>query len=169
MGKLISLEGTLKWSKVFEHNREMEGYEGRAKEFNGIYEVTIGLDDEQFGILQESGCTKEGKVEDGLTWVTFERKHEMYRKKDNTLIEEWTGAPSVKDGTGETDENGKYPEWVSTEEEPRLIGNGSKGIVVVDITVDPRKKSIVYSRLEQVLVTELVEYEGGSIDDKLPF
>ncbi len=173
MTKIYEIEGPIKWAKVFEHNRDLEGYEGEAKEYGGLYTVDVVLDDEAMQIFQDSGSKLEPKEDsEGDTVVKFKRKHEVRRKDTNELIEAFCGAPRVANGMDgqEPDKDGKYPDWISTEENPDLLGNGSRARVAFSVTPDKRKKSIVYTRLEGLLVLEQVEYdEEENGQGKLPF
>jgi hypothetical protein len=154
--EMVVLEAELHWCKVFEHNRDMDGYEGAAREFDGEYSVTAKLDEENLEKLEASKSMKaanardKGPDENGLFTVKFTRKH-MDRF-------EWaSGAPKV---TTDTDEP-----WDGT----TLIGNGSKGLVTVAV-YSTRRPSIFGTRLEKVQVTDLEVLPGvDTVDDEIPF
>ncbi len=163
MTKIVTLEGQFQWAKVFPDNRDMKGYDDEYVACDGAYVLDVLLDDVQLGILQDSGSKIEG-VEDeetGLRRVKFKRKHKVMNSKTGEVIEAFSGPPRVVDNEG--------VEWTHSEDEPKLIGNGSKGRVSVSVTPDKRKKSIVYTRLEGLQVFELEEFTGGDAAPQLPF
>lgn len=149
------------YPKLFPDNRDMEGFEGKFVDCNGAYTIQVLLDDDQYQKLQESGSKLEGRVDDetGKRMVQFTRKHEI-RNKDNEIVEAWSGPPVVKDAEGN--------EWVHSEEEPNLIGNGSLVNVAFTATQSKQKKSIVFTRLEAVQVLELQPYDAEG-KAELPF
>lgn len=161
--KMITLTGEARWAKVFEDNREMKGYEDAYVPYNGMYEISLLLDDAELQKLRDSGSKLEG-VEDeetGLREVKFKRKHEVRNSKTNEIIEEFCGAPVVKDADGNL--------WEHSEDEPNYIGNGSTVEVAITVTPDRKRKSIVYTRLEGLKVHELVEYSSDGAQPELPF
>lgn len=162
MADFIYLEGEAYYPKVFEHNRDMEGFEGVYKGCNGAYTIDLVIDDAEFHKLQEAGSKIEGKEhEDGGRKVKFKRANEV-RNKDGEIIEDFSGPPQV------TDEEGNP--WVSTEDEPKLIGNGSRVIVALSVTPSKKRKAIVYTRLEGVKVVDHVEPGNGEgAERRLPF
>ena len=160
--KIVQLEGKAYWAKVFPDNREMKGYEGVYESCNGAYEITVALDDGEFAKLQDSGSKIQGSLDDdGFHRCTFKRKHEVYNSKTGDLIPEFCGAPKVVDADG--------VEWPHTEDDPHFIGNESDVLVVISVTPDKKKKTISYTRLEQIQVKELVEYNEGGSQLNLPF
>lgn len=163
MSKFIELEGIAFYPKVFEHNRDMKGFEGAYEECNGAYTIEVVLNDVEYQKLQESGSKTEGKEHEEGRSVKFKRKHEVRNRKTGEIIEALSGAPQVVDADGN--------DWISTEDEPRLIGNHSRVIVAVSVEQDKKKKSIVYTRLEGVKVLDLVEPSGGEGEGRrrLPF
>ena len=129
------LEGIAYWAKVFEHNRDLKGYNDSAVPYEGFYKIDVKLDKDNRKILTASGSSLKGRwTDDGEFIVTFKRKH-----KDRF---EWaSGAPKVSnlDGSAYTD---------------KLIPNESK--VAIDFSVYTTSKA-TGTRLESVTVLEKAE------------
>lgn len=140
--KKVVLEGVANWAKVFESNRDMEGYKGAYKEFNGATSIELILDDENWDKLKRSGTMKRGKPTDGGTAVKLERKWETGKDWDS-------GAPEVLRADGN-------PWDVDTD---GFIGNGST-VRVMAVVTDFPDKGVSSTRLEMVKVLEHVPYEG---------
>lgn len=143
--KRITLTGKANWAKVFESNRDMVGYDGVYREYDGAYTIQVELDKTNYDILESSGSAKANKSRrkevDKLdsTEVKFVRKH-----KDRF---EWaSGAPKVLKSDGS--------DWDFSED--GLIGNGST--VEVELSVYTTTKS-PGTRLESVKVLDLVGYD----------
>lgn len=135
----VKLRGPIRWAKVFEENRDLRGFEGAWEEIGGAYTIEMGLDEDNFNKLKEAKSMKQGREEDGLRWVKFDRKHEG--KFD------WaSGPPKVtkKDGTA----------WILSDD--GLIGNDSEAEIVVSV-YDTSRKSIFGTRLDRVTVINHVE------------
>lgn len=49
--KYVNLEGILEWAKVFESNRDLEGYKGAFKDTNGRTTLNMILSNEEFAKL----------------------------------------------------------------------------------------------------------------------
>ena len=114
----VTLTGPIMWAKVFEENRDLEGWEGTAKETDGKYTVNVILDEEQASILTDSGSMKKGSVtEEGLS-VKFDRPHKAKLDWQQGKID---GPPKITvEGKPWTYEDG-------------IIPNGSIGDVVLDV------------------------------------
>lgn len=142
--KKVILEGIAMWSKVFESNRDLEGYKGAYKETDGRTSIDIILDDENFEKLKRSGSMKRGKPDpDGRgTMVKVDRKFNTGRDWDS-------GAPEVLRADGNP--------WDL--EVDGFIGNGSKVRLMVVVTEFP-DKGVTSTRLEMVKVLEHVPHEG---------
>ena len=139
--KTIELKGTLEWAKLFEGNRDKGQYD---EDTDGATTVDILLDSSNLKTMQDAGVRKSGKVEGDLTRVKFKRGWADQYGRD------WAaGPPKVFGPTGN--------EWGSND---GLIGNGSEGIVFVEV-YDTSKG--VGSRLAGVQVINHVvfESEGG--------
>lgn len=144
MTRRIKLKGPLYWAKVFEHNRDTEGFEGAYKDHDGACTVEIDLDEANYNLLKSSGSMKKGNPSpdnEGMMRVKFLRK----------FVEEpyAGGAPVVKDANGNN--------W--NFEELGYIGNGSDGAVILDV-YPTKRKSIVGTRLIGVDVYKLVPVES---------
>ena len=140
--KKVILEGIANWAKVFESNRDMEGYKGAYKETNGATSIELVLDADNWDKLKRSGSMKRGKPVDGGTAVKLERKWETGKDWDS-------GAPEVLKADGN--------DWdVNTD---GFIGNGSF-VRVMAIVTDFPDKGVSSTRLEVVKVLDLVPYEG---------
>lgn len=158
MTEFVTVTGKVMYAKVFEHNRDMVGYEDVYVDCNGAYTIDVILDDVQFEKLQQSGSKLQGtETEDGFRKVKFKRKHET-KNKDGEIIEAFSGPPQVVDFDG--------VDWdVNT-----LIGNDSECEVAITVAPDKKRKSTVYTRLEGVKVLDLVKFNGeGDGQRELPF
>lgn len=143
----VKLTGIAQWAKVFESNRDLEGFEGSYKDHNGGCTINLILDDENMEKLRQSRSLKKGTPdpEGRGTSVKFLRKFEE---------QYGGGAPTVKHVDGRT--------W--DEEVDGYIGNDS--FVGVVLTVyDTSRKGIVGTRLDSVVVIDHVPYTGGEDDD----
>lgn len=143
----VKLTGTAQWAKVFESNRDTEGFEGAYKDHNGACSIDLIMDDENMEKLRKSRSMKKGTPDpDGLgTKVKFIRKFEENYGG---------GAPTVKHVDGRI--------W--DEEEDGYIGNGSTVGIVLTV-YDTSRKGIVGTRLDSVVVIEHVPYTDGVDDD----
>lgn len=147
-------KGKIHWAKVFESNRDMNGYKGAAKEFGGEYSVTlVGMDKDTKAAIKATGMQKKIQVDDdkydGRPFITFTRKHEN-KGKGGEIVEEWSGAPQVFDDEGSA--------W----DTDVLIGNDSDGVVKITVYNTTDGKG---TRLESLMITELIEYEGSGDDE----
>lgn len=127
--------GQAMWSRVFEANRDMEGYEGNAKATDGQYQIGVILDKTNRALLKGSGSAAQIKFDDdgNVKPVTFRRphKHPAY---------DWAGgAPKVTKADG--------TDWDF--EKDGFINNGSD--VEVTFTVYSTSKANG-TRLESVVV-----------------
>jgi len=74
--KKLKLRGYINWAKVFEQNRDMEGFEGAARETDGQTSFEFHMSPEELSKLQEAGSIKQPKVStdhDGYYMVRFSR------------------------------------------------------------------------------------------------
>lgn len=136
--KNIKLRGIAKWAKLFDANIDKEGYKGAYKDCEGAYTIDLGLTEEEFAKLKESGSQKRGKEADGLIWVKLIRKNKH-------KIPELGGAPKVYDKSGavwDYDTNG-------------AIGNGSTVTVLANVY---KAGDVVGTRIEKVQVLKAVEF-----------
>ena len=136
--KLYRFKGPVRWAKVFEQNRDLEGYMGQAKEYGGEYSVDVQLDQNQLDVLNESGAGKKDK--DG--WVKFKRKHEG-------PFAEASGSPRVVKADNTL--------WDFLDD--GVIGNDS--VAEITVSIFTTKRGHTGSRLEKVKVLEHKEYEGS--------
>ena len=144
----IELTGTLEWAKLFEFNRDQGEYD---EETDGATAVTLLMDDDVYKMMKDSGVQKSGKQDpDGKgTRVTFKRPWKDKFGRD------WAdGLPTVFNPAGRV--------WNT--EADGLIGNGSVGVVFLDV-YDTKKG--VGCRLNGVQVIEHILFEstgggGGS-------
>ncbi len=139
--KTIEVFGTLEWAKLFEQNRDMGPYD---QETNGATSVTIIVDKDEQKKLKESGSQKKPVMkkleEEGVIAYNFKRPWEDKYGRD------WAGgAPKVFGPDGSA--------WDL--EVDGLIGNGSKGVVVLDVYETAKG---VGTRLVAVQVIEHVPY-----------
>ena len=159
------VHGKSMWARVFEQNRDTEGFEGGAKATDGQYQIGVILDKANRAILKGSGSAAQIKFDDdgNVKPVTFRRdhKHRLY---------EWAGgAPKVTKADGS--------DW--SFEEDGFINNGSD--VEVTYTVYTTSKANG-TRLESVVVINEAEREEREVesektlektialnDDEIPF
>ena len=109
--------GPIEWARIFEDNRDMEGYDGAYTDCEGAYTMVQVLDKAQFEKLKKKGSQKKPiakRLMDGVIAVKFERKH-LVKMDDGTIIEKAGGAPKVVNASGNV--------WDADVD--GLIGNGS--------------------------------------------
>lgn len=138
--KTIELQGILEWTKVFESNRDQGEFD---VETDGATTVDIIMDDENLKLMKDAGVRKQGKMDDEGRGTRVKFKRPWKDKFDR----EWAaGPPSVygPDGSVWTEEDG-------------LIGNGSIGVVFVDVYDTKMGKG---TRLSGVQVIDHVEFDG---------
>lgn len=114
----ITTVGPIEWARIFENNRDMEGYDGAYTDCEGAYIVTQVLDKAQFEKLKKAGSQKKpnGKrLMDGVIAVKFERPHVKKHTTTGEVIEKAGGPPKVMNASGAV--------WDA--EVDGLIGNGS--------------------------------------------
>ena len=114
--KTIELHGILEWAKLFEGNRDNGEYD---VETDGATTVDIIMEDDVFKMMKDEGVRKQGKAdpEGRGTRVKFKRPWKDKFDRD------WAAGPPkvyAPDGSEWTMDNG-------------LIGNGSIGVVYVDV------------------------------------
>jgi len=131
--RIVKLTGIGEWAKVFEDNRDMQGYDGVYESCNGACTIDLVLDEDNMAKLKASRSIKRGKPDPsgrGHT-VRFVRKFDGGQPRNS-------GAPIVlkDDGT---------------------IGNGSTVEVTLSV-YDTRMANIVGTRLDKVRVIEHLEY-----------
>lgn len=156
--KKHSVKGKFYWAKVFEDNRDMEGWEGVWQDCDGAYVIDIHVNEDEYSKFLDSGtarkCKRDAKTGDtvyddeGLRTIKVIRKHKG-------PFATASGAPTVKwrDGT---------PYDYEAE---GAIGNGTTGEVF--FTVYETKAGINGTRLDAVVIDELVTYEPED-DDEVP-
>lgn len=142
--KYVTVEGIMEWAKVFEANRDMEGYKGAFKDTNGRTTLNMILSNEEFAKVTKSGSMKRGKPDPAGRGVAvkFDRKWETGRDWDS-------GAPEVYRADGNP--------W--SLEEDGEIGNGSYGRVQIVVTPLP-DQGVVSTRLEKIKVLDHVKFAG---------
>lgn len=145
--KNVKLRGTFKWAKVFEENRDMEGFDGAYKDCDGAYTIDVGLSAEEYQKLKEAGSQKEAREKDGLFWVKFTRKH------THPKIPDLGGPPGVFTGQGEA--------W--DYDVDGIIPNDSSGTVLVNVYKAGR---VTGTRLQKIQVLEKAEYEGDGFIER---
>ena len=153
----VKTTGPIEWARLFEGNRDMEGYQGAYAACDGAYTVSQILSKEEFTKLQTAGTTKkpvQKRLMDGELVIKFERKHTV-TSKDGTLVGKAGGAPVVTDAEGNawTDEHG-------------LIGNGSVAEVSNLISTFKGQDGKIYARtsLVSVKIIEHIVYEKQDAD-----
>lgn len=151
--KEVTTVGPIEWAKIFESNREMEGYEGAYADCDGAYTVTQILTKEELEKLKKTGSQKKPIMkrltEDGVLAIKFERKHEV-KTKDGTVIAQAGGAPKVFGPDGKP--------W--DVEVDGLIGNGTIAEVtnLVSTFLGQDGKPISRTSILKIKVLEHVPY-----------
>ena len=147
--KKFTVEGTINWARVFEDNRDMDGYNGAYQPCDGAYTFDLLVDEDNMKKLQEAGTAKKFKeVETGKYKVKMVRKHVG-------PFDAASGPPKVvwNDGSSyDYDVEGS-------------IGNGS--FCEVRGVVYPTKAGINGTRFDTVVVKDHVVYTPED-DDEVP-
>ena len=88
MSETVYLQGPVMYPQVFESNRDMEGFEGAHKQYNGVYKIRVGLDEEDAAVVMkwnkryepkqfgDKAYTEEENAVEGVEYFQFKRKHE---------------------------------------------------------------------------------------------
>jgi len=152
MSEQLVFEGTAKYARVFERNRDMGSQPGDKYDYPEATTIEMIVDQETLGeIVKQWPDAKPRFTEDGIQ-LKLRRVWHNPRRPDRG------GPPVVKDSDGN--------EWDSSVN----IGNGSKVRVAAEIY---HSKHGTHARLQGVQVLDLVEWEGGESDDgpapDLPF
>ena len=158
--KEVTTKGPIEWAKIFENNREMEGYEGAYQECEGAYTIVQVLSKEEFEKLKKAGPQKkpiQKRLMDGEIAVKFERKH-LVKNKEGVEVPQAGGAPKV------VGPNGKP--WDL--EEDGLIGNGTIAEVtnLINTFKGQDGKMISRTSLTKVKIIEHVPYVREDNDEE---
>lgn len=132
--RIVTLKGKAKWARVFEQNRDKEGYNGAYQDFDGACTIDVYLTKEEFQKLKDAKSATKLKLDED----TGERFVKLKRKFKDRY--EWaSGAPKVTKPDGSV--------WDFTAD--GAIGNGSE----VEVTVSVYDTSMTPgTRLESVKV-----------------
>ena len=145
----IKLTGIAEWARVFESNRDMDGFDGVYRDHDGACTIDIIMDDANLSTLKASRSMKKGTpdAEGRGTKVKFIRKFNTGKDWDS-------GAPIVQKSDGST--------WDISSD--GTIGNGST--VEVELSVyDTSRPNIVGTRLDKVKVVDHVAYVADTAGD----
>ena len=145
----IKLTGIAEWARVFETNRDMDGFDGVYRDHDGACTIDIIMDDANLSTLKASRSMKKGTpdAEGRGTKVKFIRKFNTGKDWDS-------GAPTVQKSDGST--------WDLSSD--GTIGNGST--VEVELSVyDTSRPNIVGTRLDKVKVVDHVAYIADTAGD----
>lgn len=142
----ITVTGIAQWAKVFEQNRDLDGYQGQWRDTDGRCTIEMILDDNNVERIKAAGCMSSGKddLEGRGRAFKFTRKFDTPNDWDG-------GAPAVYKPDGTV--------WDFEADGP--IGNGSEVLVELDIYKN-KQYSTVTTRLERVKVMKHVSYDGAS-------
>ena len=93
----IKLTGIAEWARVFETNRDMDGFDGVYRDHDGACTIDIIMDDANLSTLKASRSMKKGTpdAEGRGTKVKFIRKFNTGKDWDS-------GAPTVQKSDGST-------------------------------------------------------------------
>jgi len=145
----VKLTGIAEWARVFETNRDMDGFDGVYRDHDGACTIDIIMDDSNLSTLKASRSMKKGTpdAEGRGTKVKFIRKFNTGKDWDS-------GAPIVQKSDGST--------WDISSD--GTIGNGST--VEVELSVyDTSRPNIVGTRLDKVKVVDHVAYIADTAGD----
>jgi hypothetical protein len=161
--KEITTSGPIEWAKIFEGNRDMEGYEGSYVECDGAYTVNQVLSKEEFDKLKASGSQKKPKQNrllNGELVVNFMRKHKVTNKNGEEIAKAG-GAPVVVNADGQP--------WDM--ERDGQIGNGSRADITNLVSTFKGQDGKIYSRttLTKIKITELIPYESPADQEAVGF
>ena len=146
----VKLTGIAEWARVFESNRDMDGFDGVYRDHDGACTIDIIMDDANLSTLKASRSMKKGTpdAEGRGTKVKFIRKFNTGKDWDS-------GAPIVQKSDGST--------WNLSDD--GTIGNGST--VEVELSVyDTSRPNIVGTRLDKVKVLDHVVYVADTAGDE---
>ena len=102
--KSVTTTGPVRWAKVFESNRDLEGYQGAAIPTEGEYQILQIMDKDEYQKLVDANSQKRPKqkllMDEGVIGVQFSRPHKV-TNRSGQVIEQAGGAPIVThvDGT----------------------------------------------------------------------
>lgn len=188
--RFITLDAELEYAQVFYENRDMGNDQVDHSDTDGMYKVTLILDEANRDKAIEAGCpAKQGAHDqfkpfdrDGVTLYKtnvrrphlhprFMQRDENGQDTDQRLV---VGPPKVFDlnaalaAWSEADEKGRVDDYATAwTMEDGLLGNGTKAKVKLAIQsgvgVHGKAKGKKFSRVELVAIgfTDLVEYVGG--------
>ena len=161
--KEVTTVGPIEWARIFEDNRDMEGYEGAYADCEGAYTVTQILAKDQYEKLKKAGSMKkpiQSRMMDGVIAIKFERKH-LVTTKSGDVIAKAGGAPMVTNAAGKP--------W--SVEDDGLIGNGTIAEITHLVQTFPVKdpktgKDSTASRtsLQKIKIVDHVVYERQEED-----
>ena len=149
MSEIVTIEGTCRWAKVFEHNRDPGGT-NNGNTFPEATTIEVVLDQDELRKLSKVHTDVSPKMDDDGMFVKIRRR--WFNPNPSR-----GGAPKVVDADGNV-MDGQV-----------LIGDGSKVKVAVEVY---KTKHGTAARLAGVQVLELKEYvsEGGEAEElELPF
>lgn len=189
--KYVTLDAELEYAQVFYENRDMGNEQVDHSDTDGVYKVTLILDEENKEKAIQAGCPeKQGAYfqfkpfeRDGKTLYKFtvRRPHLhpkfMVRDADGQDTDERLvlGAPQVfdlnraKEAWVAAGEKGRLDQYsIPWTQDDGLLGNGTKGKVKLSIQtgvgVHGKAKGKRFTKVELmgVGITNLVEYAGAS-------
>ena len=154
--KSVTTTGPIEWARIFEANRDMEGYEGSYKACDGAYTVSQILSKEEFQKLQQAGTQKkpvQKRLMEGELVIKFERKH-FVTNKEGLNISKAGGPPKVTDAEGNL--------WDM--DTMGAIGNGSVAEVTNLISTFKGQDGKQYSRtsLVEIKIVDHIKYEQAA-------
>ena len=141
--RLVTVRGIAEGAIVFPENRDMEGYDGAFKEFDGACTIDLIMQDEDINRLAAAGCGRNPKPD-----PQGRGKKIRFERRFKTAYDFNSGPPVVTKADGTP--------W--SLQEDGIIGNGS--MVEADITIFDTKRKICGSRLDRVKVLNHVVYNS---------
>lgn len=154
--KSVTTTGPIEWARIFEGNRDMEGFDGSYKACDGAYTVSQILSKEEFQKLQQAGTTKkpvQKRLMEGELVIKFERKHLVTNKEGQAILKAG-GPPKVTDADGNP-----WDDAVNG-----AIGNGSIAEVTNLISTFKGADGKMYARtsLMEIKILEHIKYEQAA-------
>lgn len=100
--KEVKTTGPIEWARLFEDDRDMEGFEGSYVKTDGAYTVNQILSKEEYEKLTKAQSMKkpnQKRLMDGELVIKFVRSHNV-TNKEGKYIAAASGAPKVFDPEG---------------------------------------------------------------------
>tara|TARA_R110002020_G_scaffold109660_6_gene253719 strand:+ start:5966 stop:6475 length:510 start_codon:yes stop_codon:yes gene_type:complete len=143
--RTATISGEVQWAKLHESNRDMKGFNDAYVKCDGAYTMDLLVDSSDFAEFKMNTKTmiKGSATSDGRVKVKLKRPHKG-------PFEAASGPPKV-----------------SGVDEGVIIGNGSKATVRVSSYDIKAYAGAVGTRLDEVVITDLVAFEMPEMDESI--